>query len=58
MFYYRSITLWLGLVEEKEESYEDSDQTPLYGKEATVLGYQWTGGIDRMYGLSRPLAPQ
>jgi hypothetical protein len=29
--------------EEKEESYEDSDQTPLKGREATVLSYQWAG---------------
>jgi hypothetical protein len=39
--------LWSGLGEEEEESYEDSEQTPLYGKEATVLGYQWAGGIDQ-----------
>ncbi len=43
VFYSHPISLWSGLGEEEEESYEDSDQTPLYGKEATVLGYQWAG---------------
>ena len=30
--------------EQENESYEDSDQTPLQGREAMVLRYQWAGG--------------
>ena len=29
---------------EEKESYDDSDQTPLQGREAIVLSYQWAGG--------------
>ena len=28
----------------QEESYEDSDQTPLEGREANILRHQWGGG--------------
>jgi hypothetical protein len=31
--------------EYEKESYEDSDQSPLVGREATVARYQWGGNI-------------
>ena len=36
------------LAEGMEESYEDSDQSPLPGTKGTILASQWTGTVWRL----------